>query len=290
MALNQLYLVKKSRQTARVCVDHVKDQDNIKQLKKRYVMLFSGLALLCLMSSLSFAGDTKVNSVNLYEKNYKEQNPQQLKSLSPNPDTKMYVSNHKDEDNISMLESGYDLMGSSGFTAQDVPADFALQHAKKIKADTVLVYSKYGSAKTKQSKMAFIKEKAKKSGGEIDAKDLEEQDTEYDYYASYWAKVPMPLFGVHIVKLNMVSQDPETDEIKKVAQKGLKILAVIKESPAAKAAILKGDDLLKMGEADINKPDDLFAAVKRYQGQTIPVIVKRGEQEMTMSVTLNARK
>ncbi len=254
------------------------------------IVFFSILSIIGMMIAMQTLSFAEAAIVNLYAKNYKEQNPQQLKSMEANPDTKMYVSNHKDKDNISMLESGYDLMGTSGFTATEISPDLALQHGKTIKADTVLVYSKYGSAKTKQSKLAFIKEKAKKNGGEIDEKDLVEEDVQYDYYASYWAKLPMPLFGIHIIKLNQVSQDPETDEVKKEAQKGLKILAVIKDSPAAKAEILKGDNLLKMADTTINKPDDLFAAVKKYQGKTIPVVVQRGEQEMTLNVALNSRK
>ena len=224
---------------------------------------------------------------NPYEKNYRVQNSNNLKSLSPAPDTKMYVSNHKDEDNISMLESGYDMMGTSGFDATDTPADLALQFGKTIKADTVLVYSKYGSAKTPASKLQLIKEAAKR-GGEIDAKDLEEPATEYQYYASYWAKLPMPLLGVHLIKLKPMA-DPDSD-VKPVDEKGLNIIAVIKESPAAKAGIVKGDVLLKLGDVDLNKPDDLFAAVKRYEGQAVPVELMRDQSNMKVTVALNSRK
>lgn len=222
---------------------------------------------------------------NPYEKNYREQNSGNLKSLNPNPDTKMYVSNHKDEDNISMLENGYDMMGTSGFDGTDTPADLALQFGKAIKADTVLVYSKYGSAKTPASKLQMIKEAAKR-GGEIDAKDLEEPATEYQYYASYWAKLPTPLLGVHLIKLKPVADAKN----KPADEAGLNIIAVIKESPAAKAGIVKGDVLLKLGDVELVKPDDLFAAVKRYEGQTVPVELKRDESNMKVTVALNSRK
>ena len=43
---------------------------------------------------------------NWYEKSYKPQNNGDLKSAQANPDTKMYVSNHKEDDDISMLEIG----------------------------------------------------------------------------------------------------------------------------------------------------------------------------------------
>lgn len=255
-----------------------------KQVNSLFFWLLVGcLSLLCL-APVAIAAD---DAINLYEKNFKAQNQQGLKSMNPNPETLIFVGKKQAEDNISMLESGFDLIGTSGFTAKEISPDAALAFGKKLKADQVLVYSQEAK-KPKKSKMEFIKEAAKK-GGEIELKDLEEEK-EYDYYASYWAKLPMPLFGVHLIKLNEVSQEPETGEIKKVAQKGLKLIAVIQESPAAKAGILRGDSLLKMGDADMNKPDDLFAAVKKYQGQTVPVKVLRGEQEMTMDVALNSRK
>jgi len=93
---------------------------------------------------------------NLYEKHYKEQNGRDLKSMQANPDTKMYVSNHADEDNIDMLENGYDMMGSAGFEAGSIMPDQALDHAKSIKADIVLVYSKYASKKSSLSKLQLI--------------------------------------------------------------------------------------------------------------------------------------
>lgn len=253
----------------------------------------SRLMLCCLLSLGTLlvtvqlhAADANAVKQNLYAKNYKEQNGYQLKSQSANPDTKMYVSNHKEDDNISMLEDGYDMMGSTGFKETDAPVDDALQHGRDIKADTVLVYRKYGSAKTSSSKIELIKEAAK-NGGEVDEKDMVEGPTEYQYYASYWAKPPMPLFGVHVIKLVKAASDESEVKIK---EKGLKIIAVIKGSPAAKATILKGDTLVKIGDIELVKADDLFEAVKRYAGQSVAIKLQRGGYEVNTTVALNSRK
>ncbi|MDP1660142.1 MAG: PDZ domain-containing protein [Methylotenera sp.] len=244
-----------------------------------------GLGTLLIVTQLH-AAEANVAKQNLYAKNYKEQNGYQLKSQSINPDTKMYVSNHKEDDNISMLENGYDMIGSSGFKETNAPVEDALQYGKEIKADTVLVYRKYGSAKKSSSKIELIKEAAKK-GGEVDEKDMVEEPTEYQYYASYWAKLPMPLFGVHVIKLVKAASD---DTEVKIEEKGLKVIAVIKDSPAAKANIVKGDTLLKVGDIELVKADDLFAAVKRYAGQIVPVELQQGEAEVKAAVALNLRK
>ena len=225
---------------------------------------------------------------NLYEKNYKAQNTGNLASLQANPDTKMYVSNHKEDDNISMLENGYDMMGTTGFDAGEVSPDLALQHAKAIKADTVLVYSKYGSAMTAASKVGTYKEAAKKNGGVIDEKDLVEEDVQYKYYASYWAKLPTPMLGVHIVKLVRPSDD-EDENAKKDEIKGLRVLAVIKGSPAEAAGIKRGDSLLKINEIELNKPEELSGVVRKLQGQKVAIAYEREGQPATANATINKR-
>ena len=226
---------------------------------------------------------------NLYEKNYKAQSTGNLVSLQANPDTKVYVSNHKEDDNISMLENGYDMMGTTGFDAGEVSPDLALQHAKAIKADTVLVYSKYGSAMTAASKVGTYKEAAKKNGGVIDEKDLVEEDVQYKYYASYWAKLPTPMLGVHIVKLVRPSDD-EDENAKKDEIKGLRVLAVIKGSPAEAAGIKRGDSLLKINEIELNKPEELSGVVRKLQGQKVAIAYEREGEVKISQATINTRK
>lgn len=220
---------------------------------------------------------------NLYAKHYKEQNGRGLKSLVAEPNTKMYVSNHSDEDNIDMLERGYDMMGSTGFEAASIMPDMALEHGKSIKADVVLVYSKYANKKSSLSKLETIKEAAKTTG-EVDAELLEEGEERYQYYASYWAKLPMPLLGLHVIKLTLKNDTGELE-----AEDGLKVLAVIKGSPAARAHIHRGDVLIKIGDIDLKKPEALSMAVHKYQGQTVDVVYSRDGQPTTTKASINKR-
>ncbi len=237
-----------------------------------------GLVFLVGLHTGAFAAE------NLYEKNYKAQNTSNLASLQVDPDTKMYVSNHKDDDNISMLENGYDMMGTSGFEAGDVVPELALQHAKSIKADTVLIYKKYGSAKTAASKIQMIKEAAKKGGGEIDAADLTEEPTQYKYFASYWAKLPEPLLGVHVIKLKNADEAEGS-----VAEQGLTVLAVVRGSPAAKAGLMRGDMLLKINDTVLDKPEELSTVVNKFQGQNVAIQYEREGESKTTQATVNRR-
>ena len=233
------------------------------------------------MSAQSIAADN--TAVNLYEKNYKAQNANNIKSLNPNVQTEMFVSNRKEDDNIRMLEEGYDLMGTTGFTAGNVSPELALQFGKTIKADTVLVYSKYGSEKTNDSKMQLIREAAKNKT-EVTEADLAATETQYNYFASYWAKLPTPLMGIHVIKLVQTTKEGPKPEA------GLQLIAVIVGSPAAKAGLVRGDALLTLGDVKMDKPEDLFAAVKRYAGQTVAAEYERAGEVVKTSVTLNTRK
>lgn len=221
---------------------------------------------------------------NLYAENYKAQNNSDLKSMQAQPDTKMYVSNHYDEDNISMLESGYDMMGSSGFEAGSIAPDMALDHAKAIKADVVLVYSKYASKKSPLSKMQTFKEAAKTTG-EVDPAVLEDGGEQYKYYASYWAKLPMPLLGLHVIKLKHKSDN--SDEM--IVEDGLKVLAVIKDSPASKAGLKRGDVLVRIGDVSLQSPEQLSQALMKYKGKQVDIAYERNKESAIAQATINKR-
>jgi hypothetical protein len=244
--------------------------------QKKWFLVTAFTVLALIVSTFALAED------NFYAKHYKAQNAYGLSSSQATPDTKMYVSNHKEDDNISMLENGYDMMGSSGFEGGDIPANLALEHGKAIKADVVLVYSKYGSAKSASSKMEMIREAAK-SGKELTEKDMADEPTVYKYYASYWAKLPPPTLGVHVIKLVAKSNDVET----KTEMTGLQLLAVIKDSPAAKAGLVRGDRLLKVNNVKLEKPEDLTNTVRQLKGQKVDIHYLRADAEFTTQAQLN---
>jgi hypothetical protein len=234
---------------------------------------------------IGFFAQKALAEENLYEKNYKAQSTYPLKSMQAKPETKMYVSNHYDEDAISMLEDNFDMMGTSGFEAGDVPSTQALSHAQEIKADVVLVYSKYGSTRTNSGKMELIREAAK-TGKELTEKDVADAPVNYRYYATYWAKMPTPLLGVHIIKLTPKSNDLSEDEVA-AASKGLKVLAVIKDSPAAKAGLKRGDVILKIADKEINDPAVLSSEVGQHQGEKVAIAFTREGEQLMSEATIN---
>ena len=240
------------------------------------LMLFS-----LFFTGLFLAKPLNAATQNLYQENYQQQNNNQLKSQQANPDTQLVIKNQKikdntiDKDNIAMLEDGFDMQGWSGFSADDAPESLALVHGKNIKADKVLLYVNRGD------------EDAAAKSNDTSA---EEPKLHY-FYASYWVAVPMPTLGVHVVKLKKLLTNRQAAEAsggEAPEEPGLKVIAVIKESAAAKSGLVRGDVILSVGDAVVNQQAELIAAVKRYKGQSIAATIMRNGEKKEMVLLLNS--
>ncbi len=267
---------------------NLKNQTRTQVLKKKIAGSFMLLGLLglgaVLLAPKAHAYDVINANSNLFEEKYQEQNDRQLKSLKASPDTTLEIGENQEADTTRMLENGYDMMGTSEFVSAKIPVELAKAFGKKIKADSVLVFDKPIALTTNMVNMDGTEDGNKMMQ---EANDENAKNEKTIHYASYWAKVPMPLLGVHVIKLVKASANPAEEG---TALPGLKIIAVIKESPAAKAKIFTGDTLLKIGDVTLEKADDLFAAVKRYQGQSVDIVFRHGDENIKTTVALNSRK
>lgn len=250
-----------------------------KQQNYKWLAALAMLLLMCMTCKLAMAND-----INLFAEHYQQQGRSALTSQNANPDTKIYVSKDKAADNVSMLEKGYDMVGSSSFISTDVAPDFALKHGQAIKADIVLVYTQYASKRQKAARVAFLKKQAEKTGKVIDETALEAEEM-YDYFATYWVKMPMPKLGIHTVKLKQLLK-LEDEVLDKHVVAGLRVLAVVNGSAADKAGLLRGDQLMRIGDVEINQAKDLFTAVQQYKGQSVPMRVMREKVDLDLTVEL----
>lgn len=222
--------------------------------------------------------------MNLAENNDKiEENPfakafikRDLPALTLQPDPagpKVYRGEDQVKDYQRMLENGYDMMGYSEFMAgEDVQPDLLEQHAREINADLALVYTRLSGEVPASVQIQQMRERARsgEQAGEV------ESQVSYNYYASYWAKLAPPLLGVHVVG---PAEDSEAD--------GLKVIAVINESPADKAGLRDGDVLKRLGDVALKSPGALTQAAQRYAGQTVNVYLQRGQNNASIPVALN---
>jgi len=71
--------------------------------------------------------------------------------------------------------------------------------------------------------------------------------------------------------------------------RGYAISGVSRDSPAAKGGILGGDIVIRVGDSAVTGLDDFDSALRKHKGgETVPVVVNRGGQELRLEVTLGA--
>ena len=243
--------------------------------------------ILNLFSILAFAEDT-----NLFQVNYLTQSNTNFHSLQKKPDTKIYAGMNKEKDNIRMLEDGYDLMGTSAFQGPFTEPNQALKHAQSIEADVVLVYDRKINEMTRTERLRQIHAEMKKDSKseknsviEVSEADLQDKNSKFDFYATYWAKLPQPILGLHVIKL--IKKNSDTEEKKEEA--GLKVIAVIKDSPAFKSGIQKGDVILVLNDVNTESPEEFSKSVFKQQGNKVKIKYARDDEEKVVVTELNRR-
>lgn len=220
------------------------------------------------------------NSENPYIKSYLSLDKPAI-ALQPDPDgPKLFRGNNKDTDNNRMLVKGFDMLGYSSFDAKEVKPEQALEQAKQLKADLVLVYTKETAGTPASVKIQQMREQAMKakSAKNTDAPPLDDSPV-YNYYASYWVKIAPPVIGVHV---KGTSKDAKVD--------GLIVLAVVEGSPAFNASLKEGDMLTRIGDVALTNTQSLSQVVKSYEGKTVDVEYVREGKPIKTVMTLNKRK
>ena len=222
--------------------------------------------MLNLFSILAVAEET-----NLFQANYLAQSNGNLHSLQKKPDTKIFAGMNKEKDNIRMLEDGYDLMGASSFQGPFVEPNQALKHAQSIEADVVLVYDRKINEMTRSARLRQIHDEMKKEHKneenaviEVSESDLKDKNSKFEFYATYWAKLPQSILGLHVIK-------------------------VIKDSPAFKAGIQKGDVIIALNDVNTESPEDFSKSVFKQQGNKVKIKYARDDEEKEVSAELNRR-
>jgi hypothetical protein len=104
-----------------------------------------------------------------------------------------------------------------------------------------------------------------------------------DYYAGYWVKGKPPIFGAVVAPLK-----PEQRR-QLGSNTGMMIRVVVIGSPAFKADIFSGDDLISIGDVSITTSDDYQTALRKYAGTEVSVQILRDGQRVTKQINLAGR-
>ena len=92
----------------------------------------------------------------------------------------------------------------------------------------------------------------------------------------------LALVGLPKILPNQFSVSGDTQ----LVTKPLTIVAVESDSPAQKAGLQSGDEVLLLNNTDIQSPEELSSATERNKGETITITYSRNGQENSTAVTL----
>ena len=215
----------------------------------------------------------------------------------------LYRGNTPEEDRIKMLENGYGIVGYSSFNAGNVNENDVFVQAKKVHASVIVLYSQYTNTVSgslpltlpdNQTSTTSAYGSVYGSGGYGTYTGSATTTTygtkttyipysvrRYDYSATYWIKMKEPRIGTYVVDLDA----DKRAEIQ--SNKGMLIEAVIKNSPAYRSDIFRGDILRKIGDVDIYDGKSFQEALEKYAGQTVSVIIYRDGEIIEKQIQLN---
>jgi hypothetical protein len=232
-------------------------------------------------------------------------------------DPKIYQGGtNVEQDYQRMVEEGYGLLGYSSFNSGALNQKSAIQHGKAIHASIILVYSKYTHTnsgvlpltlpdnQTTQTSMSgtgygsgniygsrgsasynssgFYSGTATTTTYGTKTTYIPYNTQRYDYIASYWIKSKPRVLGVQLADL--------TPEERKAlgSNKGTKIMAVVKGSPAFTADLFKGDILTQINDKEIIESKSLTDLLNEFKGKKVIFKVFRDNQFLTKEVQLNS--
>jgi len=220
-----------------------------------------------------------------------------------------------EDDNQRMFENGYASVGYSHFNAGEMGTKGAITQAKKVKASVVLFYrnytntvsgtipltlpdnktiTTYGSGSGNHSGnvygysgSAMYSGRSTYSGSSTSTiygtktTYIPYSRNRYDYLATYWVKQKPLTLGVSCDNLSPV--------IKKEigSNKGVIILAVVRDAPAYHADILQGDVIKKINDIEITDTLKFLELLAKYKGEKVTFAIIRDGQEMIKEVKLN---
>jgi hypothetical protein len=226
--------------------------------------------------------------------------------ILPTGEPKLFQGSNPDTDHQRILEDGFNLIGFSSFNGGNVNINDALTQAKAVYAEMVVIYSKHTGTNSgvlpltlpnSQTSTTTLSGSSFGTGGygsfygTANTTTYGSQTTyipysvdRYDYFATYWIKIKPPVFGIHPRDL--------PPEIKQQigSNKGVLVYAVIKNSPAFRADILKGDILRKIGDLELYDPKSFQEAVGKYAGQKVIVQILRDGKEIQKEIQLDQKR
>jgi len=220
--------------------------------------------------------------------------------ITPTGEPKLIQGSNIEKDIKQMFEDGYCVLGESKFNASNIDQAAALKQARKIHADTIIVYSKYTNTISGSLPLTVPDTQTSYHSGMIygsgggSANYFGSSTTygskttympynipRYDYYANYWVKLKPMGLGIRFDNL--------TDELRREigSNKGIYIDLVVKGSPAFDNDLLAGDIIRKFNDIEVVDKFHFQNIIKENRGQQIKLEIFRNGKTITKQIQLN---
>jgi hypothetical protein len=252
-----------------------------------------------------------IGCVNPYRTNFNETLDRQPKwiaaRLAPSPEKpRLITSDNIRNDNWDLFERGYIMIGYSKFDGPGTDTYNALAQARRIGADVVLLQTKFTKSLTEtvavtqwgpsettdarqttnvigaRGNVRTIKTESEVTTSQSPATVYVPQQVDYyEHAATYWRKMSHPIFGAAVQDLN----DAQRRQLE--TNQGLNVRAVVIDSPAFKADLLKGDILLTMNGQPVPSAQNFYEAIAAQAGKKVDFTVLRGDKRMQRAIALN---
>jgi hypothetical protein len=217
---------------------------------------------------------------------------------------RLITGSNPESDNQTMWEQNYEIVGSSSFNAGPIDPSEAVSWAKVLRADTVIVYSRYSNTvsgtipltlpDTQTSNTSLTGTSYNQYGGFTNFSGNAETTTygskttyipysvnRSDYLATYWIRMKSPILGAKVQELT-----PEKRrEI--ASNKGVEVFAVVRGTPAFGEDIMKGDIIRKINGQDVLDGKDFSEKIVSLAGQKAQLELVRDKKTIKKVITLN---
>ena len=216
------------------------------------------IAVICLLLS---------GCANPYAKYYHDQTGGEDLTRSPqailSPDKPAQIrGSDRSADDVRMLEDGFRLIGISSFNGPTAEIKQMLVQAEQVGASAVVTYPP-----------RYIGTGVGVGGTRYT----------YHFFVSYWVKLKPPVLGAYFDDLSVELRQ------KTGSDKGVVVIAVVKNSPASSVDIRRGDVLRQIGEKEIIDKKTSEGITSQYAGKKVTVKLLRDGKEFLKDVTFNER-
>ena len=177
------------------------------------------------------------------------------------------------EDGKKMLRDGYGLIGMSRFNTGPVSDDLAVEHAKKVSAEMVLLYSSYTGTESGYVPVDMY--------GTGTPSYMPYHRRRYDYVATFWARIRPPIFGAHLRDL--------TEEQRRTIESntGVAVYVVVRGTPAFRSDVLEGDIIKQVDGQAVTDFKHFGQVLAANAGKEVKITIIRGSRTLAKHIRLN---